>query len=79
MLNKTNKCQINAKKGGKIFLVFFMLGQKISSQNKNKKKQKYQIFHTMGQGGANGKKGCEQQVDSGPAQVNFVFNLQQPV
>ena len=33
----------------------------------------------MGQGGANGKKGFKKQVDSGPALVNFVFNLQQPV
>ena len=30
----------------------------------------------MGQGGANGKKGCKKQADSGPAQVNSVFNLQ---
>ena len=28
MLNKTNKCQINAKMYGKIFLIFFIFEQK---------------------------------------------------
>ena len=40
MLNKTNKCQINAKKDGKIFLEFFIFVQKIWSQNQKRKNAK---------------------------------------
>ena len=37
MLKKTNKCQINAKMGGKIFLIFFIFEQKIISHNQKEK------------------------------------------
>ena len=44
MLNKTNKWQINVKKCGKIFLVFFMFEQKMLSQNQKEKCKNNKYF-----------------------------------
>ena len=58
ILNKTNKCQINAKKGGKIFLEFFMFEQKIISQKQKEKCKIINISHN-GPGGCKWKKGLQ--------------------
>ena len=42
-----------------IFGIFYVWAKNIKSESK-RKNQKWQIYHIMGQGGANGKKGCKQ-------------------
>ena len=72
MLNKTNKCQINAKMCGKIFLIFFIFEQKILSQNQKEKVKNDKYFTQWARGVQNEKMGAKSKTDSGPAQASHL-------